>query len=202
MKYSRDYSQQNNAIHLSRAAQIRKEIFYKHWRFTINFTDDCQDESILASLLSLIHRITGSSYDPNSKNKFTKNTLIHLLSFLQLIHLTHFRQRRNSRTPPHTSALEAPLSIDVAFLLHSQKRSNFLIDMFRDLILSISYDQMLVSLTQGANWAYTKLQSDGIICVAKICSNFFTIFSADNIDHNPSSRSAKNSCYGAAFSST
>ena len=39
---------------LSGAAHTWNEIFDKHWRFTVSFTDDCQNESILASLLTLI----------------------------------------------------------------------------------------------------------------------------------------------------
>ena len=67
LEYSQEHSLQNNATHLSRAAHIiRNEIFEKHWHFTGSFTDTCQNESVLALFLSLIHVITGSSYDPNS----------------------------------------------------------------------------------------------------------------------------------------
>ena len=48
---------------------------------------------------------------------------------------------------------------------------------------------MLVLLTQLGNSAYMQFESNGVICAVKLCSNVFTIFDVDNIDHNPSSRS-------------
>ena len=104
--------------------------------------------SVSASLFSLINRITGSSHDPNSKTKLTENKHILSLSLSLLIHFNTVRQRRNSGTSRHTSARETPLSIYVAFSLHSQTRSHLLVHKFHDLGLPISYYQMLVSLTQ------------------------------------------------------
>ena len=124
LEYSREHSLQNNAIHLSGAAHIIwNEIFEKHWDFTGSFTDNCQNESVSAWLLSLIPRIIGSSYDPNSQNK---------------------------------------LKIRI----------------------------------------YRQFESDGVICVTKLCSNVFTTFAVDNIDHNPNSRFAKYSWHETAISST
>ena len=52
------------------------------------------------------------------------------------------------------------------------------------------------------NSIYTQFESDGVICATKLCSNVFTKFAVDNTDHNPSSRSTKDSWHGAAISST
>ena len=82
LEYSREHSLQNNAIYLSRVAHIIwNESFEKHWHFTGSFTDNCQNGSISASLLSLIHRITGSSYDPNSKKKLTEQAYSFIITF-------------------------------------------------------------------------------------------------------------------------
>ena len=101
--------------------------------------------------------ITGSSYDPNSKNKLTENTQIPSLSLSQLIHFNTVRQRGNSGTSRHTSCRETPLSIYVAFLLHSQTRSRLLVARFHDLGLCISYDGMLVLSMQLGNIVCTRL---------------------------------------------
>ena len=61
---------------------------------------------------------------------------------------------------------------------------------------------MLVLLTQLRNRVHTKFESDGVICLAKFCSNVFTTFAVDYIDHNPSYRSAKDSWHGTAIYST
>ena len=95
-----------------------------------------------------IRRITGFSYDPNSKNKLTENTHIPSLLLSQLIHFNTVRQRRNSGTSRHTSGHETALSIYFAFIFHSQIRSHLLLYKFHDLGLSLSYDQRLVSSTQ------------------------------------------------------
>ena len=43
---------------------------------------------------------------------------------------------------------------------------------------------------------------DGIVSLNFICQGVFTTHAVDNIDHDPSSRSAKDSFHGAAISST
>ena len=53
LEYSQEHSLQSNTTHLSRAAHIRNEIFEKHLHFTGSFTDNCQNESVSTSLLSL-----------------------------------------------------------------------------------------------------------------------------------------------------
>ena len=110
-------------------------------------------------------------------------------------------QRRNSGTSCHISFQETPLSIYVTFLLHLHKCSRLLVDKFHDLSLCISYDQMLVLSMQLRNSVCTQLKSDGVVCPTKLCSNVFTTFALDNIDHNPSSHSAKDSWQGTAISS-
>ena len=51
--------------------------------------------------------------------------------------------------------------------------------------LNISYDRILVLSTQLGRSACTQVESEGVICPTKLCSNVFTTFSVDNIDHNP-----------------
>ena len=55
------------------------------------------------------------------------------------IRLNTVRQKGMSGTSRHTSAKETPLSIYVAFLLHSQTRRSLLVDKFHGLSLHISY---------------------------------------------------------------
>ena len=47
-----------------------------------------------------------------------------------------------------------------------------------------------------------QFESDGVDCPTKLRSNVFTTFAVDNIDHNPSSHSAKVCWHGTAISST
>ena len=45
-----------------------------------------------------------------------------------------------------------------------------------------------------------QFEFDSVVCPTKIRSNVFTTFAVDNIDHNPSSYSAKDSWHGTAIS--
>ena len=49
---------------------------------------------------------------------------------------------------------------------------------------------MLVLSKQLGNSLHTQFEFDGVICPTKLRSNVFTTFAVDNIDYNPSSRSA------------
>ena len=90
LEYSREDALQNNVINPIGATHIWNEIFEKHWQLTGSSTDNIQNESVSASLLSLIHRITGSFYVQNSKNKLDENMYTPSLSLLQLIHFAQF----------------------------------------------------------------------------------------------------------------
>ena len=90
LEYSQEDALQNNVINPVGVIHIWNEIFEKHWQFTGSSTDNIQNESVSASLLSLIHRITGSSYGLNSKNKLDENMHTPSLSLLQLIHFAQF----------------------------------------------------------------------------------------------------------------
>ena len=61
---------------------------------------------------------------------------------------------------------------------------------------------MLVLSTQLGNSTCMQFESDGVVCPTKLRSNVFTTFAIDNIDHNPSSGSAKDFWHRTAISST
>ena len=83
-----------------------------------------------------------------SREHSLQNTAIHLSKTAHIIHFNTFLQKGNSVTSRHNFAKETPLSVYVAFLLHSQTGSRLLVDKFHDLGMFISYNQMLVLLTQ------------------------------------------------------
>ena len=61
---------------------------------------------------------------------------------------------------------------------------------------------MLVLSLQLGTSVCTQFESDGVVCPTKLRSNVFTTFAVDNIDHNPSFCSAKDSCHRIAIYST
>ena len=58
---------------------------------------------------------------------------------------------------------------------------------------------MLVLSTQLGNSVCTQFESDCVVCPAKFCSNIFTTFAINNIDHNHSPRCSKDFWHRAAI---
>ena len=68
--------------------------------------------------------------------------------------------------------------------------------------LCISYDRMMYISNSLANTACEQFEKYRIVCPPVLRKNIFTTFAVDNIDHNPSSRDAKDSWHGTASSVT
>ena len=87
-------------------------------------------------------------------------------------------------------------------LVYSQTRSAKLIDDLNALGISISYKRVLSLITSLGNSVCERFQNDGIVCPPELKRDIFTTTCVDNIDHNPSSRTAKESFHGTAISLT
>ena len=71
-----------------------------------------------------------------------------------------------------------------------------LIDKLHDLGLCISYHRRLSLSTSLGNSVCSQFERENIVCPRSLKFNLFTL---DNIDHNPSSRTAKDSFHGTAI---
>jgi len=60
---------------------------------------------------------------------------------------------------------------------------------------------MQISADLG-NSVCAQFEADGVVCPSKLKTSLFTTGSVDNIDHNPSSRTVKDSFHGTAISLT
>ncbi|CAB4017250.1 Hypothetical predicted protein [Paramuricea clavata] len=86
-------------------------------------------------------------------------------------------------------ALAVPLYIGLK--IHVETRSRTLIDtLFR--VMSISAD--------AANSVWHRFEQDGLVCPPKQRRDLFCTAALDNIDHNPSATTAKDSFHGTAIS--
>ena len=63
--------------------------------------------------------------------------------------------------------------------------------------LSISYDRVLGISTQLGNGVCQQYQTENVVCPLKLRKELFTVAAVDNIDHNPSSTTAKDSDEGS-----
>ena len=85
-------------------------------------------------------------------------------------------------------------------MLHAHTRKRELVDRLSHLGMSILYTRVLELSAQMGNSACKQFQREQVLCPPKIRSNVFTTSAIDNIDHNPSSTTAKGSFHGTAIS--
>ena len=87
-------------------------------------------------------------------------------------------------------------------LIHSYTRSRTLIEKLSSLGICINYKQVVQISNSLGNWSCDQFEKDGVVCPQLLRKQLFTTFAVDNIDHNPSSRNAKDSWHGTAISAT
>ena len=193
-------------MHLSKAAKIvRSKNVQSKLEFTGPFSRNCQVESVPQTLLSLMHMITGSSYTAPTEVDVDNGLEYYeaALPIAQLVSFNTVQKRQGSNCQfRHNAEKETPLSIYIAFLVHSQTRSRTLVHKFCHLSLCISYNCMLTLSANLGKSICAQFEEDEIVCLASLHFNIFSTFAVDNTDHNPSSRTATNSWHGTAISPT
>ena len=97
---------------------------------------------------------------------------------------------------------EAALPLYLGLLLHNKTRKRELIDNLFDNGLSVSYDRVLQLSTDEANRAIEMYEIEDCVCPSTLQDNIFTTGNIDNINHNPSSTSRRDSFHGTAISIT
>lgn len=75
-----------------------------------------------------------------------------------------------------------------------------LVDRLSHLGLSISYDRILRISAQLGSSVCELFHKEQVVCPPKLRGNVFTTAAVDNIDHNPSSTTAKESFHGTGIS--
>ena len=88
--------------------------------------------------------------------------------------------------------------LGLEFHAHTRKRQ--LIDTMSQLGFSISYDRVLSTSTQIGNSVCQQYQTENVVCPLELRKELFTVAAVDNIDHNPSSTTAKDSFHGTGIS--
>ena len=182
---------------LKAAKIIRRDIFNSSAGvFSGSFTENCQNESVPQSLLTLVSMIMEG---PNMASKpLTKNQPALTLS--QLLKYNSVKKQRQASIARHPRERETPMPIYVGLKIHSLTRSRELIDSFFSLGLSVSYDRILQISTELTNDACARFESLGAVVPAKLCRGVFSTAAIDNIDHDPSSTYASSSFHGTGIS--
>jgi len=78
--------------------------------------------------------------------------------------------------------------------------SRGLVDTLFNLGLCVSYDRLLQITSDIANGVCQRFRMEEVVCPPKLYNGLFTTGAVDNIDHNPSSATAKDSFHGTGIS--
>eukprot|EP00112_Aurelia_sp_Birch-Aquarium-sp1_P011754 Seg2473.4 transcript_id=Seg2473.4/GoldUCD/mRNA.D3Y31 product="hypothetical protein" protein_id=Seg2473.4/GoldUCD/D3Y31 len=100
----------------------------------------------------------------------------------------------------HAVHQETPLPIYLGILVHAETRKKGMIEKLHNLGFSISYDRVLCLASEMGNSVVESYRLDGVVCPKSLRRNVFTTAVVDNIDHNPSSTTAKDSFHGTSIS--
>ena len=118
----------------------------------------------------------------------------------QLLAFNSAKKRSSTGAFRSNADHETPVAIYIAFLIHSKTRSEDLVNKLHSLGLCISYDRLTTLSTYLGNSVIDQFEKDGQVCPTSLRTNLFTTHAVDNIDHDPSSRIAKDSWQGTAIS--
>ena len=142
----------------------------------------------------------GSNFDKvDSVSSITRKRIA--LTISQLLCFNSVKKSSSSgKYIRHNKNRENPLVTYVSMIIHAKTRSKSLIDKFYNLGLCVSYDRLMDISTDLANEVIAQYEEDGVVCPLKLLEGVFTCGAVDNIDHNPSAMTAKDSFHGTAIS--
>lgn len=189
-----------NALHLVKAAQIiRKEIFEKHYNFDGSFQEGCEEEAVSDSLKTLMSMIiSGANIKEQSYSHTTKEKIAIGLSEIVMFNCVKNPTASQDGTVRHNKDREAPLPIYLSLLIHAQTRKRDLIDRLYSIGLCVSYDRLMTISSELANKVTAFYEANNIVCPPNLKKKLFNVGAVDKPDHNPSSRTAKDSFHGTA----
>lgn len=155
--------------------------------------------SVPKSFLCLVNMIL---YRPNLANQDKKSCNEHAaLTIAQLVQFNTYHRHRHEefKRKQRNKLGEAPLSIYTGVSLHSKTQSSDTVETLHPLGIFISYDRVFSFSTDLGNKVcrrYWEME----VCSSCLRLGLFTTPAGDNINHNPSSTTAKDSFYGTAIS--
>ena len=189
---------QEDALTLMKAAKIvRNEIFSSHrFNFDGSFPRGCQQQSVPTSLIMLVNLLLkgGDVMDQDSTDSQPCLTIAQLVLFNCKKTVT--AKKEASLKSRHCLSYEPPLPLYLGLNVHTQIRSKKLITELHELGLSVSYNRVLQIENQIAYAVCEDFRKKGVVCPAQMRKGLFTVGAIDNLDHNPSSTTAKDSFHG------
>ncbi len=100
----------------------------------------------------------------------------------------------------HSTAQQTPVPMYIGLMVHAQTRKRELVDRLSHLGVSITYDRVLHLSAQLGETVIQQYHKERVVCLPSMRGGVFTTAAVDNIDHNPSSTTSKQSFYGTGIS--
>lgn len=197
----------DDALCLSHAAQIvRREMFKPVPTFEGSFLAACQSNSVPKSVLALVSMILEGPSISQQSNP------IHVPAALQVSQLIVYNSVKAARPGAkfasavkpkevrHRQQRETPLPLYAGLFLYAKMRKKVVLDKLSKLGLCVPYNRIICLTADLANAVSEIYNKQNIVCPPVLHRGEFTVAAVDNIDHNPSSTTAKGSFHGTAIS--
>ncbi len=194
-----DHSDED-ALCLAKASRlIRQELFDGQKDFNGSFDAGCEEQSVPASLLTLVRLIIEGPSINHQADAMSKHPA---LSIAQLIKFNSVKHRRESSMTlkRHRTCMETPLPIYIGAMVYAKTRKKSVVNKLFDLGLSISYDRVLKLTNEISSSVCNFYELQDVVCPPQLHRGLFTTAAVDNIDHNPSSNTSTDSFHGTAIS--
>lgn len=190
---------ESDALHLAHAAQIVRRYIFDEAKPFSELLAGSPTETVPRELLTLVSMILEG---PSIKHKENDSMSPATFSIAQLI---KFNAVKHTRATPaskvrHARTQETPVPIYIGLMLHSQTRNKEVVDRLSHLGISISYDRVLRLSAELGDTVCKQFHRDQLVCPLKMKAGVFTTAAVDNIDHNPSSTTSKESFHGTSIS--
>ena len=190
----------SDAMHLARAAEVvRRLIFEKDFSFHGSFQADCQKDAVPPPLLALVNMILDGSNIKHQTEQTETTTRSAAHSIYQLLIFNHAR-KGSTGSLYHNQCRETPLPFYLSMKIHGATRSRGLVDTLHSLGMYVSYDRLLQLSSDVKNGICQRFLIEDAACPSKLRQNLLTTAAVDNIDHDQSYVTAKDSFYGTGIS--
>ena len=190
----------DDGVILAKAAKIvRKHLFLNEEVFDGDISKARQMSSVPAHLLHLLGLILEGSTDQTSMNDTSQSIA---LNIAQLIRFNSVQQKRcqNSLKIRHARTNEPPLPVLVGLLIHSKTRKKSLVERIASMGLSITYSRVTEIQDTITKQACQMFEEKQMVCPMTLKEGYFIQAAIDNLDHNPTSSTSKESFHGTGIS--
>ena len=187
-----------NVIISKAAALIRKTLFSQEHSFDGNFEINIQ--SLPNHLLELLAQIIDGSKNMDTISQATKDIAVKITQVVKFNAVKTTRRKSETIDRRHSKQNELPLPSLVGLSIHSKTRKRGIVEFLFLQGFSISYDRVIEIVNHITKQLCLKYNKDGLVCPPSLRKLLFTIAAIDNLDHDPSSTTAKKSFHGTSIS--